>query len=356
MTDRRYTLSANSSLALDVVRALASQAVVLGHGISYFAIWPRLQPPDFPYLQNVAVVVFFVLSGFLIAYATLRKPAGYRFREFFVDRFARIYSAYLVVLPLVWAIDRWALHIDRKAYGYRTAFHVKTFVGNVFMLQDHPIQKLHDLGITSFGSARPLWTIAVEWWIYMCFGWIVLRRAKPLAPFLVVLAIFAFVPVENVLPGRGNGLAVVWMLGAAAFLLAGSVAFREARGHAFAAFAFAVVAALWLRETKEPYDVRFGALLSALLLCGVLALDRARWSVPALIARGIKFVAGYSFTLYLLHYTLLDLISHHPPFENPTASFLFAFVVCNVASILVAMVTEAHHRTFAAWLKRRLFS
>ena len=368
MTEQRYTLSKNSSLMLDVVRALASQAVVVGHGISFFGIWPALQPPDFPYIQNLAVVIFFVLSGFLITYATLRKSRDYTFREFFIDRFARIYSAYFIVLPLVWLIDRYAIHVDPSVYGYSDALNWRTYLGNVLMLQDFPRGEVHSLlllgqgepvqhVITSLGSARPFWTLAIEWWIYMCFGWLVLRRSRSPLYFLV-LACLLVVPAYNAIGGRGNGLALMWIFGGAVCLVASHRRIAEigTATLAFAALTFGALGTILLRITKEPYDPKYAALFAASMLCAVLAIDRVKWKPPAGVTRAIKFVANYSFTLYLLHYTILSLMANAPVLDSPTANFALAFVVCNVASIIVAYFTEFRHQALAAWLKTKVLS
>lgn len=362
-----YTLSENSSLMLDLLRAAASQAVVIGHGISYYEIWPRLQPPKFPYIQNLAVVVFFVLSGFLITYATVRKSREYRFGEFFIERFARIYSAYLIVLPLIWVIDRMALQLEPAAYAHGAAFDVRTFIGNVFMLQDHPRPEVHSLlqlgtdgvQITSFGSARPFWTLAIEWWIYMCFGWIVLRnRSKSGIVFFVVLAVLAVVPAYNILGGRGNGLGLVWIFGASLCLLASHRRISELRTDTLvlAAIGFGALSIVLLSTTLEPYDTKYAALFGVSMLCAVLAVDRVRWKAPEALAGALRFIANYSFTLYLLHYSILDLMVHHRIVGDPLGDFLLAVVVTNVASIAVAYFTEFRHRAFAGWLKRKFLA
>ena len=237
-------------------------------------------------------------------------------------------------------------------------FDFKTFAGNLVMLQDHPLGATHANGtltyaITSFGSARPFWTLAIEWWIYMCFGWVVLRREKPGVLWLVVFVPLAIVPAYNSLGGRGNGLALVWMFGATTFLLARSLAAARRSILVGAALVFGALSLVVLHQTHEPYDVKYGALLATAMLCAVLAVDRVRWRVPPVLARAIRFVANYSFTLYLLHYTIIDLLAHHPPFASPTASFAVAVVCANAASIAVAYFTEFRHRAFAAWLKRR---
>jgi peptidoglycan/LPS O-acetylase OafA/YrhL len=360
-----YKLSENSSLALDALRAFASQAVVVGHGISFFGIWQSLQPPKFLYIQNLAVVVFFVLSGFLITYATLRKSTGYRFREFFIDRFARIYSAYGVVLVLVWLIDRFAIYLDPAAYGYYDSLNWRTFVGNTFMLQDFPRGEVHSLlllghddaqrVITSLGSARPFWTLAIEWWIYMGFGWIVLRRARSVV-FFVLLAPLCVVPVYNIIGGRGNGLALTWLFGSTICLLLPRLGEVRTRTLFGGALAFGGLSMLLLYSTKEPYDPKYSALFAAAMLCGVLALDRVQRPPPPWLAAAIRFVANYSFTLYLLHYTILALIATHPIVDSPLGNFALAFVITNVASIIVAYFTEFRHRALAAWLKTKLIS
>ena len=48
------------------------------------------------------------------------------------------------------------------------------FMGNVLMLQDYPLL-LNYTGITNFGTAHVLWTLAIEWWIYLAFGWLVVQ-------------------------------------------------------------------------------------------------------------------------------------------------------------------------------------
>jgi peptidoglycan/LPS O-acetylase OafA/YrhL len=116
---------------------------------------------------------------------------------------------------------------------------------------------------------------------------------------------------------------------------------------------FGALSLALLASTRQPYDPRYGALFAAALLCLVLAVDRLAWKAPAWLAAAIRFVANYSFTLYLLHYTVLELIARHPVFGRPTANFVLAVVIANVLSIVVAYVTEFRHRELGRWLKRK---
>jgi peptidoglycan/LPS O-acetylase OafA/YrhL len=173
-----------------------------------------------------------------------------------------------------------------------------------------------------------------------------------------VLACLLVVPAYNIIGGRGNGLALMWIFGGALYLVIAHRRIREIRTGTLvmAALGFGALSTLLLHITKEPYDPKYAALFGAALLCGVLAIDRASWQPPAFVAKAIRFVANYSFTLYLLHYTILSLLAQAPVFEDPTANFALAFVVCNVASIIVAYFTEFRHQALAAWLKTKLNS
>ena len=70
---RDYKLTESNSIFLDLIRGLSSQLVVVGHGISFFGIFTSFHQPNFPWIQNIAVLIFFILSGFLISYSTFRK-------------------------------------------------------------------------------------------------------------------------------------------------------------------------------------------------------------------------------------------------------------------------------------------
>ena len=68
-------LSSETSLYLDLIRAAASQFVCIGHAISFFGVLSWMGPPNFFYIQNFGVVVFFILSGFIITHTILTNRA-----------------------------------------------------------------------------------------------------------------------------------------------------------------------------------------------------------------------------------------------------------------------------------------
>ena len=59
-------LSEGGSVILDLIRGVSSQLVVVGHGISFFGIFAFLHQPNFPWMQNIAVLIFFYFQVLLL--------------------------------------------------------------------------------------------------------------------------------------------------------------------------------------------------------------------------------------------------------------------------------------------------
>ena len=86
-----------TSLSLDIVRILAAQAVLIGHLIQSHKQFLWLGPPANPAMENIAVVIFFLVSGFLIPMSVeskRRRDKNYRFIDYFRSRFTRIYAVF----------------------------------------------------------------------------------------------------------------------------------------------------------------------------------------------------------------------------------------------------------------------
>ena len=144
------------------------------------------------------------------------KNKNYQYLDYLVDRAARIYTTFIPALVFVLFIDSFNILYNEDIYQYWSAFNLRTFVGNLLMLQDFP-----GLPITSFGSARPFWTLAIEWWIYLFVGAVFFFIVKKKnAPLLALIALFSFVPIYNLFGGRGNGLFCTGFL-ARQFMLSG---------------------------------------------------------------------------------------------------------------------------------------
>lgn len=164
----------NTITALDGVRAIAALLVVSLHLNKGAGVpWNVKQNPlatSFAVFGRTGVVLFFVLSGFLLflpyAKALLFQERWPSIRTFYLRRLFRIWPGYYVTLFLmIFLFERQYLQPDHwKQLGLFLTF-----------LMDSSPQTWQQLD-------GPFWTLAIEWQFYMilpliglCFSWIVKR-------------------------------------------------------------------------------------------------------------------------------------------------------------------------------------
>lgn len=346
----KLILTPSTSIALDLLRALAAQAVVFGHGFRLFGVYHD----GAPVIQNLAVLVFFVLSGFLISMSLYNKTyqgKQYPFKAYFIDRFSRIYSGFLPVFLVVIAVDFISSSINDIPLPGATGG--VQFIGNLFMLQDFPLLEQ----ITSYGSGRPFWTLAIEWWIYLAVGFAVLQvRRKVTVLNVVVLGLLSIVPVYNLFGGRGNALTLTWFIGAAilpALLMVKPHRKQRLFALLLAALFLATAVARYLTTFVE-YEVTLAALLSLALFCLVFFTQTTSLKLLERFEKPIRFIAEYSYTLYLLHFTLIVFLRDtFGANQDMHLLFWVAVVLANVVSIVLALPFEMRHRKFRTYLKNR---
>ena len=356
MNNDNFKISENTSLGLDLLRAIAAQMVVIGHGIGFMGIAMWLYPPNFPWVQNVAVVIFFLLSGLVITYSTFRKLkyTQYNFKQFFLERFSRIYSAYIPAILLVVVLD--AIHLYYlDGINIWNTYNLRTFVLNLVMLQDYPVFQLHQsvLSAASFGSARPFWTLAVEWWIYMFFGWFILGKRNVGNKFLYysILIFLSIVPMYNLVEGRGNGLGLVWIFGLAIVLLLNQSVTKNITNKSLLLFIFCIVLAIF-REyfVRIAYDAIFALFLGGALYFLIIYLNHTQFKLHDIIKKCIRLWADYSFTLYLLHYSIFTIIALFKNSYSPYLLFFIGVITSNVLSMVLAYFTEMRHKKVRKYL------
>ncbi len=341
-------LSYESSIQLDVLRGGAAQLVVVGHGISFTGIAPYLGQPNFPWMQNIAVLVFFILSGFLITYslAGKAKKDNYQYSNYLVDRAARIYTTFLPALIFVLCVDSVSILMSDSGYRYWSAFNVRTFVGNIFLLQDFP-----GIQITSFGSARPFWTLAIEWWIYLFVGAVFFFTLKKRSVMLLGCAVaFSAVPLYNFVGGRGNGLFSYFLLGSVIYFLwsARLLDKLSARTKLALLVLGVVLASYRVTNTLVEYEPIFAVLLAINIL---LLIDLApRLNLNTSFSVGAAFVAGYSYTLYLIHYSIYDFLVAH--WGEGLSVFFTGLLVSNLVAMMMGYFFEEQG---SRYVKKRFY-
>lgn len=140
--------------ALTGIRFLAALYVVLYH-------CPEVFHPAPPVVRslvahgNIGVNLFFVLSGFVLAYNYFHDAARASWRDFWTARFARIYPVYLLAFALFAPIVLW------RAPGERP------------MLDAISALTLTQAWTGTMGWNTPGWSLSAEAFFYLCFPAIV---------------------------------------------------------------------------------------------------------------------------------------------------------------------------------------
>ena len=100
MTQSTTHLKPTYFKALTGIRAIAA-SMVFFHHMNPFSGKPGFELlADFTNEFHVGVTIFFVLSGFLIAYRYFEQANELSLRKYFLNRFARIYPVYFVLVTL----------------------------------------------------------------------------------------------------------------------------------------------------------------------------------------------------------------------------------------------------------------
>ncbi|HCB1205654.1 TPA: acyltransferase [Klebsiella pneumoniae] len=138
-----------TSIYLDLIRFTAALVVVLSHAAGFTS----LKIPIISGLGTEAVVVFFVLSGYVIAYVSNNKENNYI--AFFKARAIRIYSVLVPAILITLILDHIGLKYNPSYYFLHSNFHndysIFTFIKLLFFFGEGFNQHLFLVQMSLFG-------------------------------------------------------------------------------------------------------------------------------------------------------------------------------------------------------------
>jgi peptidoglycan/LPS O-acetylase OafA/YrhL len=329
------------SLYLDAVRFGAAFTVLLSHygtgRISGGALW---------YVANygrAAVLVFFVLSGFVIAWVTEAREGN--LEDYALSRLARLYSVIIPTFLLTAMLDCAGKTLSPRSYGpewrHATAHPLLDYLlSAAFLGESWNARALPGFNV-------PYWSLNYEAWYYALFGIAVFLRGRARAASLAAVALIAGPKILLLLP--------VWLMGVAAWRWRSSFPGRfawllvclsltiliglEALG---GERLFWHPAGQWLPPGYSAYDYVIGMLVAL----SILGLANLRLPVPgARVERVVRWLAGTSFGLYSFHYPLLNYfgtVVPGPPDKGGHRILVFALVLGTAVGL--AYVIEPRKR------------
>ncbi|HEX8461755.1 MAG TPA: acyltransferase [Segetibacter sp.] len=157
-----------TSIFLDAIRFIAAFTVFLAHAQAIWFPEKELDPTP-SHLSHGAVVVFFVLSGFVIAHTTTNKKRG--IKEYMAARFSRLYSIFFpaIIITIICSFVLYYLHpvlwheYDRGKSFFRYSISL-IFCNEIWLFSSAP--KING----------PIWSLSYEFWYYMIFGLFFYRK------------------------------------------------------------------------------------------------------------------------------------------------------------------------------------
>jgi peptidoglycan/LPS O-acetylase OafA/YrhL len=345
---------------LDEMRGIAILSVFLFHSLQ--AACGRDQLPWGDWFRNfnvsstflsllplslgwAGVPIFFVVSGFCIHLSFIRKP---EWRDFFIRRLFRIYPPYFFAVILFALVLPWS-HINYGLLG-------------IGQLLSH-LLLIHNFDNRFFWAISPsLWSIAVEVQLYLLYpillylisrlGWYrTLSCVAALEIGLRLLASIVLMTTGQPLPLWFEGLPILywysWSIGAAiaeSYVLRLPIPFAN---HSLMGWSIVAVFSTFVKAF-DAFAFLFFSLLAATMIAKLLQNPLTSSLFPTSLAKPLRTIGLWSYSIYLLHHPLIESISLIIPKLSLPADIQswIVFVVCLGLGIPIVALSALWYHIF----------
>ncbi len=355
-------MSRSFSLYLDLLRLLAALAVMVSH-ISGFT-FGGMQPMPISVGHN-AVIVFFLLSGYVIAYVVDHKEN--QPRAFWVSRLARIYSVALPAVFLTPLVDAVGLQLNAQFYASGLTTH------------DYPLVRI----LASLGFVNELWLVSImpfsnsPYWS-LCYE----------MSYYVLFAIYCFADggkrwrwlslAALVIGPKIMLLAPIWGLGVVLYRKHSWYAISRSTGWLCWSVSLLGIVAFQYYDISKPVSgwtaLQLGprlynllhfsqhfladyplALLIAINFIGFRRIADQFAGAFAHSAGAIRAASGLTFSVYLFHLPLVLLFLILFQDMGPGIGYFLATIGATLAVVVpLGAVTERQKDRLKDWLSRKL--
>ncbi|RJG55937.1 acyltransferase [Sphingobium terrigena] len=319
---------------LDALRGIGALCVLIFHYSTRFhELFPQASHVPFSFPGgNYRVLLFFTISGFAIFFTLdrIRSVA-----DFIVNRFARLYPAYLVAMLTT-------LGIEYLAHATQLLIGPVAILANFTMLQGFAFMPEVD---------GAYWTLTVEIGFYVCM--IALWRFAGLKRLEPVLALWLVVRwLYFAWPDMPERIIMLLVLRYLPFFVIGMLSYRVWAGRRswgqqlpYMLLALASVA------TIETWDV---TIVACVLIAAFAALIAGRLHVLRL--RPLVWLGGISYSFYLIHQHVgfIVMLEVARAGYSPWIGFFAAFAVALLLGTAINRVVERPAgEAILGWWKRR---
>lgn len=298
------TISGNASMFLDSARIFAALAVLFLHVQEFW--YPikggeNLYPPQY---AHSAVIIFFVLSGFVIAHTTANNNRGSF--QYAVSRLSRLSSVVWPALVVTVIIQYMVSKFDPALYSsfMRGPSFIRYMLSGLYLNEILTLSAAPKINI-------PLWSLSYEFWYYVIFGfWFFKGKGWKSYILPIVVCLVAGPKILLMFP--------IWLVGVVAYnssrpLLKTSTSWLLVAAFLILAFLTVVYVPSYPFKIGSPplfYSYQF---ITDWLISVFVGL--AFWILPTNNLKPVhkqkemifRKVADLTFPLYVMHYPLLIL-------------------------------------------------
>ena len=301
------------SLYLDVWRFGAALVVFLSHvasqKISNGLFWQT------KHYDQTAVMIFFVMSGFVISYISSTKET--ELKDYSIARVSRLYSVVVPALLITFIADSIGYSINPEFYTegpwpFETDSYLLTYFLSFLM-----IQNVWDLGLNP-GINQPFWSLTFEWIYYIAFAAVFYFKSNWKYAWLALILVFAGPTIVALFP--------IWLLGYFLYRVMSNNA-SQTNSLLSVLISFSAVVAMvlvgpeirkiefssTLIARKEVYGDYFDAIMFCIHLYFAPSILHYGGYILEKYAGAIRKVAACTFALYLFHRPLIQLIAAITP-------------------------------------------
>lgn len=361
---------------LDFVRGLAAIEVLLFH--SYQLLFQE-QLPDASYGSAIvyaysalwsisahgpsAVIVFFVLSGYLVGGPALVRAKIGKLNgvDYLSARAARLYVVLVpaLVLSLFFFVSArhasgWQVfvnthqHLDEGSKIFSAGYGPATALCNALFLQT--------ISCSVFAGNMALWSLSNEFWYYLLiFAFLSVRRSSLwILLIAVIFFLFAFAEHSDKL-GYHTGLKfffyfVIWSFGTVIYAISAPILLWSML-FVLGVVGTAIVAHAGLLAPWAANDLIIGLVTAA----AIVGIEFTKVELPSFLRFG-KATAKWSFSLYAIHYPMLvffNVMSDNPhDFTVGSIGLDLTFTVpCLLLAVAFYFLFERHTDAVRMWIK-----
>ncbi|PKI15782.1 acyltransferase family protein [Colwellia sp. 12G3] len=347
-------MNKETSLYLDLVRFSAAMIIFLGHasGQSFTGglFW------QLGLYLKAAVIVFFVLSGYVIGYVAHLKE--HTLKDYTVSRVSRLSSIILPALILTAICDFIGLSINPSFYydgpwGYPEGSQIINYLLSTVLLQN--VWNMH----LNPGINAPFWSLSYEVIYYAIFAAIFYVRGKKRIFTIALLVLLAGSSIIVLFP--------IWLMGYYCFKVHNEYpSYFLKYYHGLISFIFLMLFLFSpLIRTEFKFNLPyvgggivadyFEAITFSLHIMFGLPLFKLLRGILLKFSVEIRWLASLTFALYLFHRPLMQVLVLLSPSEP--ASWMTRLIVLGGVTLVVVFLgrwSERHKRTIKNFILKKL--